>query len=96
MLLCNGRSRNFHIPEKWEIANFNSYQIIQDFWLLNGTIYHIIVYGTVMKIYNNTYMIASTSTQTRDTEIFALIAILVFQLLSRKVWFINKKYHSNC
>ena len=24
LLLCNGRLRNFHIPEKSEIANFNS------------------------------------------------------------------------
>ena len=32
-----GRSRNFHIPKKLEIANFNSLQKVQDFRFLNGT-----------------------------------------------------------
>ena len=35
------------------------------------------------------------STQKIDTEIFALIAVLVFKLLSRKVLFINKKNNRN-
>ena len=37
--------------------------------------------------FNNKYMIALT--QITNTEIFALIAVLVFELLSRKVLFIN-------
>ena len=37
--------------------------------------------------FNNKYMIALT--QITSTEIFALIAVLVFELLSRKVLFIN-------
>ena len=41
------------------------------------------------KLYNNKYMI--TSTQITNTEIFAFIAVLVFQLLSRKVLFKNRK-----
>ena len=38
-------------------------------------------------------MIAST--QITDTEIFSLIAVLVFKLLSRKVLFINIKDNKN-
>ena len=39
-------------------------------------------------------MIAST--QITNTEIFALIAVLVFKLLNRKVLFINRKGNRNC
>ena len=35
------------------------------------------------------YIIAST--QTTNTEIFAVVAVLVFKLLSGKVFFINRK-----
>ena len=45
------------------------------------------------KLYNNKYMIAST--QIRDTEIFAFIAVLVFKLFNRKVLFINRKDKRN-
>ena len=31
------------------------------------------------------------STQITNTEIFAFIAVLVFKLLSHKVWLINRK-----
>ena len=58
------------------------------------------------KSYNNKYMNASTknvklsnilaSTQITNTEIFALIAVLVFKLLRCKVLFINKKDNRNC
>ena len=41
------------------------------------------------KSYNNKYMIAST--QITNIEIFAFIAVLVFNLLNRKVLFINRK-----
>ena len=39
-------------------------------------------------------MIAST--EIANTEIFALIAVLVFKLLSRKVLFINRKDNRKC
>ena len=39
-------------------------------------------------------MIAST--QITNTEVFAFIAVVVFNLLSRKVLFINKKDDRNC
>ena len=39
-------------------------------------------------------MIAST--QITNTEISALIAVLVFKFLSRKVLFINRKGNRNC
>ena len=39
-------------------------------------------------------MIAST--QITKTEILALIAVLVFQLLDRKVLFISRKDNKNC
>ena len=39
-------------------------------------------------------MIASA--QITNTEIFALIAVLVFKLLSHKVLFINRKDNRNC
>ena len=46
------------------------------------------------KLCNNKYMI--TSTQITNTEIFAYIAFLVSQLLSREVLFINIKGNRNC
>ena len=46
------------------------------------------------KLFNNKYMIIST--QIINTESFALIAVLVFKLLSRKVLFINGKDNRNC
>ena len=36
-----------------------------------------------------------TSTQITNTEIFAFLAVLVFQLLSRKVLFKNRKSNRN-
>ena len=45
------------------------------------------------KLYNSKYMIAST--QITNTEIFALISVLVFKLLSRKAFFINLKDNRN-
>ena len=44
--------------------------------------------------YLNKYMIAST--QITTTENFAVIAVLVFNLISRKVLFINRKDNRNC
>ena len=35
------------------------------------------------------------STQITNTEILAFIAVLVFKLFSRKVWFINRKDNRN-
>ena len=46
------------------------------------------------RLYNNKYMIVST--QITNTKIFALIAALVFKLLSCKVLFINRKDNRNC
>ena len=46
------------------------------------------------KLYNEKYMISSA--QITNTETFALIAVLVFKLLSHKVLFINKKDNRNC
>ena len=37
-----------------------------------------------------------TSTQKKNTEMFTFISVLVFKLLSRKVWFINRKDYRNC
>ena len=45
------------------------------------------------KLRNDKYMIASTQI---NTETFAFIAILVFKLLSRKLFFINRKDNRNC
>ena len=44
--------------------------------------------------YNAQYMIAST--QITNTEIFAIVAVLVFKLLSPKVLFINRIDSRNC
>ena len=41
------------------------------------------------KLYNNKYMIVST--QIKNTEIFAFLAVLLFKLLSPKVLFRNNK-----
>ena len=46
------------------------------------------------KLYNNRYMIALT--QITNTEIFTLIAVLVFNLLSREVLFLNRNDNRNC
>ena len=45
-------------------------------------------------LYNNKYMIASK--QITNAQILAFIIVLVFNLLSRKVLFINKKDNRNC
>ena len=37
-----------------------------------------------------------SSTQKTNSEIFVLIAVLVFKLLSRKVLFLNRKDNRNC
>ena len=50
--------------------------------------------GAACILYNNKYMIASI--QINNTEIFALIAVLVFTLLSHKVLVINRKHYRNC
>ena len=66
---------------------------------------HIYIYIYIIYIYtcnkvqsckldNNKYMIAST--QISCSEIFALIAVLVFKLLNNKVLFINRKDNRNC
>ena len=44
-------------------------------------------------LYNNKYMIVST--QITNTEIFALIAVLVCELLRGKILFINRKDNRN-
>ena len=41
------------------------------------------------KLYNSKYVITS-STQIINTETFAFISVLVFELLSRTVFFINR------
>ena len=46
------------------------------------------------KLYNNKYMTAAT--QIINTEISAFIAAPVLKLLSRKVFFINRKDNRNC
>ena len=50
--------------------------------------------GQSCKLYDDKDMI--TSTQITNTEIFALILVLVFKLLSRKALFINRKDKRNC
>ena len=59
---------------------------------LKHTLKHLKVQSC--KLHNNKYMIASI--QITNTEIFAFIAALVFELLSRKVLFINRKDNRNC
>ena len=46
------------------------------------------------KLCNNKYMI--TLMQISNSEIFAVIAVLGFKLLSCKVFFINRKDNRNC
>ena len=46
------------------------------------------------KLYYNKYMIAAT--QITNTKIFVFISALVFESLSRKVLFINRKNNRNC
>ena len=46
------------------------------------------------KLYNNKYMISST--QITNIEILAFIVVLVFKLLSRQVFFINRKDNRSC
>ena len=46
------------------------------------------------KLYKSKYMIAPT--QITNMDIFSLLAVLVFKLLSRKVLFINRKDYRNC
>ena len=46
------------------------------------------------KLYNDKYMIGST--QITNTDIFAFISVLDFQLFSRKVLFIKRKDDRKC
>ena len=46
------------------------------------------------KLYNNKYLIAST--HITNSEVFRIIVVLVFKLLSRKGLFINRKDNINC
>ena len=46
-----------------------------------------------MKLYNNKYMIAST--QTTNTKILTLTAVLVLKSLNRKSLFTNRKDNRN-
>ena len=49
------------------------------------------------KLHNNKYQTHSNaSTQVTNTEIFALIAVLVLKLFNRKVLFANRKDNRNC
>ena len=57
-------------------------------------LYKLVLKVQSCKLYDGKYMIAST--QITNAEIFALIAVLVFKLLSRKVLFINRKDNRNC
>ena len=50
--------------------------------------------GTVMKLYNNKYIIAST--QVTNTKTFAFIAVVVFELLSHKVLFKTEEDNRSC
>ena len=46
------------------------------------------------KLFNNKYMI--TSTQITNTEIFTFLAVLVFELFSRKILFMKRENNGNC
>ena len=46
------------------------------------------------RLYNNKYMIAST--QKTNNETFAVVAVLVFKLLTLQVLFTNRKDNINC
>ena len=46
------------------------------------------------RLYNNKYMIAST--QITNSETFAVVAVLVFKLLTLQVLFTNRKDNINC
>ena len=46
------------------------------------------------RLYNNKYMIAST--QITNNETFAVVAVLVFKLLTLQVLFTNRKDNINC
>ena len=45
------------------------------------------------KLHNNKYIIALT--QIRNIENFAFITVLIFELLSRKILFVNRKDKNN-
>ena len=46
------------------------------------------------RLYNNKYMIAST--QITNNETFAVVAVLVFKLLTLQVLFTNRNDNINC
>ena len=57
-------------------------------------LYKLVLKVQSCKLYDGKYMIAST--QITNAEIFALIAVLVFKLLSSNILFINRKENRNC
>ena len=66
-------------------SSTNNFFTLYRFWLLKVQL---------CKLYNNKYII--TSTQTRNTEIFAFTALRVFKLLTRKILLTNRKDNRNC
>ena len=75
-------------PTKFE-KKLSLYESPQTVYLKNDTDLKVLS----CKLSNNKYI---TSTQIRNSEIVAFIAVLVFNLLSRKVLFINRKDNRNC
>ena len=61
----------------------------QNFIDLFKALWHLKVQS--YKLYNIKYVIAST--QITNTDIFTFIAVLVLELLSRKVLFVDRKYN---
>ena len=86
-LYCNQFRFIDGISRELVVHGFSNYKQIRNLILKNLKVQSC-------KLYNNKHMIAST--QRRNSENFALIAVLVFKLLSRKVLFINRKDNRNC
>ena len=63
---------------------------------MNGKIYGFLIHVEVIIYLLLDNFHECTFTQITNTKILALIAVLVFKLLSRKVLFINRKDNRNC
>ena len=80
-------SANIKLTGKDEIIQSDDKVVVTLYSFLKSAVSSLKVQS--YKLYNNKYMI--TSTQATNTKIFAVIILLVFTLLNRKVLFITEK-----
>ena len=93
ILLCNDTSTR---EESCRVAvKIHTYTLIRKGFIKNWAPNNLEILKVQSgKLYNNKYKIASK--QIKNTEVFAFITVIDFNLLSRKILFINRKDSRTC